>query len=139
MKDLSLVKPVLVQVFLTFAVLFLMAKERYGAVQRREVRQDDPGIRPVWTGKAGAVSNAYHNLLEQPVLFYAAVTFAMLSGANDWEMLALAWAFVACRIMQAAIHVTYNKTTHRFFTFLASTAVLIAMWVNLALYVLLGW
>ena len=139
MKDMSLVKPVLVQVALTFAVLILMAKVRYEAVQRKEVTQPDAGVRPVWTGRAGAVSNAYHNLLEQPVMFYAAVAFAMLTGAGDWEMLALAWTYVACRIVQAGVHVTYNETSHRLYAFFAGTMVLIAIWVNIALHVLLGW
>ena len=138
MKDMAILKPVLVQALLTFVVMFLMAKERYGAVQRREVQQTDPGIRPVWTGKAGQVSNAYHNLLEQPELFYAVVAFAMLTDAADWEMQALAWVYVACRGVQAAVHVTYNKIPHRFLAFLAGTVVLIAMWVNLALHVLVG-
>ena len=138
MKDMAILKPVLVQALLTFVVMFLMAKERYGAVQRREVQQTDPGIRPVWTGKAGQVSNAYHNLLEQPVLFYAVVAFAMLIDSADWKMQALAWVYVACRMVQAAVHVTYNKIPHRFLAFLAGTVVLIAMWVNLALHVLVG-
>ena len=139
MKDMSILKPVLAMVLLTVAVMFLMAKERYGAVKRSEVKQVDPGIRPVWTGKAGQVSNAYHNLLEQPVLFYAVVAFAMLTDAADWEMQALAWVYLACRMVQAAVHVTYNKIAHRFLAFLGGTVALIAMWVNLALHVLLGW
>jgi hypothetical protein len=139
MKDLSILKPVLAQALLTFVLLFWMAKERYGAVRSGAVVQNDPGVRPVWSGRAGAVSNAFHNALEMPVLFFAAAAFAMLADAVDGEMLAFAWIYVICRVVQALIHGTYNYIPHRFLAYLGSNIALIAMWVNLALTVLLGW
>jgi hypothetical protein len=139
MKDLSIMKPVFAQVLLTFVVLFWMAKERATAFRAKTVVDNGPGIRPTWPGRAGAISNAYHNLLELPVLFYAAAAFALLTDAVDGEMLVFAWAFVAFRAAQALIHATYNYIPHRFLAFLGSVITLIAMWVNLALTVLLGW
>jgi hypothetical protein len=139
MKDLSILKPVFAQALLTFIVLFVMAKERLVAFRAGTVTDNGPGTRPTWPGRAAAVSNAYHNLLELPLLFYAVVAFALIAGAVDGEMIVLAWIYVAFRIVQAAIHVTYNHIPHRFLAFLGSVITLIAMWVNLALSVLLGW
>jgi hypothetical protein len=139
MKDLSIMKPVFAQVLLTFIVLFWMAKERLVAFRAKTVVDNGPGIRPSWPGRAGAISNAYHNLLELPMLFYAVVAFAMIADAVDGEMIVLAWIYVAFRVVQAVIHATYNHIPHRFLAFLGSVITLIAMWVNLALSVLLGW
>jgi hypothetical protein len=119
-------------------VLFVMAYERYKAFQAKTVIDNGPGARPTWPGRAAAVSNAYHNLLEMPVLFYAVCAFALFADAADGEMVVLAWMFVAFRAVQAFIHTTYNHIPHRFLAFLASVTVLIAMWVNLALSVLVG-
>jgi hypothetical protein len=138
MKDLSILKPVMAQALLTFAVLFLMAYERFKAFRAGTVVSNGPGSRPTWPGRAGAVSNAYHNLLEMPMLFFAVCAFALIADAADGEMVVLAWLYVALRTAQALIHTTYNYIPHRFFAFLGSNFALIAMWVNLALTVLLG-
>lgn len=125
--------PVFALVLLTFIYVVWMAKERFGAMSRGEVRQSDPGVRPSWGGRAGQVSNAYHNLLELPILFYAVVAFAMLTKFDDSVMVLLAWIFVACRYVQAIIHATYNKILHRFLAFLGSVITLGVMWVMLFL------
>jgi hypothetical protein len=139
MKDLSILKPVFVQVTLTFVLLFWMAKERLGAFRSGGVTVPGAGQRPVWSGRAGTISNAFHNQLELPMLFYAVVVFALIADAVDWEMIWLAWAYAGFRVIQAIIHTTYNQIPHRFVAFLLSNIALIAMWVNLGLSVFLGW
>ena len=138
MKDLSILKPVFAQVALTFVLLFWMAKERLGAIRSGAVKVTDPGQRPIWSGRAGAVSNAFHNQLEMPMLFFVVVAFALITGAVDSTFVTLAWAYVAFRALQAAIHGTYNYIPHRFLCYLASSIVLIAMWVLLAMRVMPG-
>lgn len=130
----NILYPVFVLVLLTFLMVLWMAKERYGALTRKEVKAE-PGARPVFTGRAGQVSNAYHNLLEMPLLFYAVIAFAMHTNGDDALMILLAWIYVAFRIAQALIHATYNKIPHRFLAFLASVIVLGIMWVHLFLHV----
>jgi hypothetical protein len=137
--DFSILTPVLVQVALTFFLLFWMALERYRAIRARTVIANEPGVRPTWTGRAGTISNAFHNQLEMPMLFYAVVAFILMSNGTDWEQTALAWLYVILRIIHAAIHTTYNKIAHRFVAYLLSNIVLIALWVNLALWHFLGW
>ncbi len=129
--DLAIMKPVLVQAALTFVLLFWMAKERLGAFRAGKVVVTDPGVRPTWTGRAGAVSNAFHNQFEMPMLFFAAVAFALITQSVTPELTMLAWAYVAFRIVHAGIHTTYNKIPHRFLAYLASNMVLIAIWVLL--------
>jgi hypothetical protein len=134
--NLSIVQPVLVQAFLTLTLLFWMGKERYEAIRSGNVVSNDPGVRPTWKGRAGTISNAFHNQLEMPILFYVVVILAMLTGSADYPMTALAWVYVILRFVHAAIHTTYNKIAHRFLLYLLSNLILLAMWVKLAIHVL---
>lgn len=136
MIDTAILKPVFVQVALTFFMLFWMAKERLGARARGEVEAAAPGVRPAWKARAGIVSNAFHNQLEMPMLFYVAVAFAMIANGVDDIMLMLAWAYVVLRLVHAAIHTTYNHIPHRFLVYVVSNLVALAMWVKLAIHVL---
>lgn len=122
-----------VQAALTFGLQMWMARERFAARARGEVKAVEPGVRATFTGRAGQVSNAYNNQLEIPTLFYAVVAFALITHNADSAMLTLAWAYAGLRLVHAAIHTTYNIILHRFGAFLASNIVLIAMWVCLAL------
>ncbi len=133
MKDITLLQPVLAQVALTFVLLFMMAHARLGAVQSSSVQSGPPGGRPVWPERAGKISNAFHNALEMPMLFYAVIAFAMITNTGDWIMYALAWTYVFFRAAQAAVHTTYNYIPHRFMAFLASNFALMALWVKLGL------
>jgi hypothetical protein len=55
---------------------------------------------------------------------------------QDEMLVRLAWIFVGLRALHSAIHCTYNRTLHRFGAYLASSLVLIAMWIRVAAYVL---
>ena len=136
MTDLSLLKPVLAQAALIFALLFWMACVRFKAWGTPDVVRGEPGTRPVWKGQAGHVSNAFHNQLEMPMLFFAVCAFALIANQADGVMVTLAWVYVAFRALQAIIHTTYNAIPHRFFAYLAGNVVLSAMWITLALRVL---
>lgn len=133
--NLSIVQPLLVQAGLTFFLLFWMGKERYQAIQDGTVVRNEPGVRPTWLGRAGTISNAFHNQLEMPMLFFVVAILAILTGSADYPMTALAWVYVILRIVHAAIHTTYNKIPHRFLVYILSNLVLLAMWVKLAIHV----
>lgn len=136
MRDAAILYPVFVQVLLTFVIMFWMARERWRAVREGTVVRGEPGTRPVWKGRAGFVSNSFHNQLEVPMLFYAVVAFIILANANDYLMVLLAWIYVALRVIHAGIHTTYNHIPHRFLAFLVSDVVLAIMWFRLAFHVL---
>lgn len=139
MKDLSLLYPVFVQVLLTFLLQMWMGRERLAAFRDKTVqRGEHAGVKPIWPERAGVVSNAFHNQLEMPMLFYAVVAFALIAGAADGFMLALAWAFAISRLVHAAIYTTYNKIEHRFLVYLFGSTVVWSMWALLALRVMTG-
>jgi hypothetical protein len=46
--------------------------------------------------------------------------------------LALAWGFVATRVVHSAVHVSYNRVMHRFIVYIAGGALLFAGWARFA-------
>jgi hypothetical protein len=73
----------------------------------------------------------YNNLFEAPVLFYAACIVAFELGSVTRGVLFLAWAYVAARYAQSAIHLTSNNVRHRALAFLLGWVLLVALWVRL--------
>jgi hypothetical protein len=135
----TVLAPVFVQALLTFALLTWMgylrvAAVRSGVVHPREVVLGQQNWPPFIT----QVSNAYHNQLELPVLFYAAVALALLTATASTGFVVLAWVFVILRLAHALIHVTTNRMSRRFFLFLAGAFVLLLMWLQLAGEILFG-
>lgn len=134
----AILYPVFVQVALTFILLFWMGFERGKAYRTGVVRVESASQKPVYPERAAIMSNAFHNQLEMPMLFYAAVAFSMLAGAVDSVIIALAWSFALFRLLHAGIHTTYNHVPHRFVAYLVSSALLMAMWVKLFIHVSTG-
>lgn len=67
------------------------------------------------------------NLFELPVLFYALCIYLYITGQVSPAYLVLAYCFFAFRVMHSVIHCTYNRVTHRFYTYALSAFVLWAM------------
>jgi hypothetical protein len=126
--------PVLVQIGLTFFLQFWMAYERISALKRREVRVPDIALgQRVWPERATQISNAFHNQLELPLLFYVLVALALVTSRVDDTLIWLAWLFVILRFVHAFIHTTGNRVQPRFYAYLAGSLVLVAMWMRFAL------
>ena len=75
----------------------------------------------------------YSHLMEQPTLFYAVALTLALIGQGGGPNAALAWAYVALRIVHSLIQATVNAVTVRFAVFMASSAVLLALAVRAAI------
>lgn len=128
---LSLVWPLLAQVALTIAVLFVMGYYRRTALYNREVRMRDIALSgDTWPTKAKQAANNFSNQFETPVLFYVLGIMAIHVGATGWLMTTLAWAYVASRIAHAFIHIGSNDLRFRSSIFFAGCLILIAMLVG---------
>lgn len=77
------------------------------------------------------IGRHFNNLFEMPVLFYCAGILSIVLHQDGPAMIALAWTFVAFRIVHAAIHITYNHPLHRLLAFTLSCCALLAMWIQL--------
>ncbi|HKQ55735.1 MAG TPA: MAPEG family protein [Methyloceanibacter sp.] len=126
----AILMPMFVQVGLTFVLLFWMAALRLRAIRQGEVDPEKIRLRePVWPGRVLQISNAYHNQLELPVLFYVVVLLAFASNTLDVVLLVLSWLFVLSRIAHAYVHVTSNRLDRRTGIFGVGVLALLLMWV----------
>jgi hypothetical protein len=133
----ELLYPVFAQVALTFALLVYAGARRYRAVASREVKVPEIVLgQRNWPKSIQQLGNALNNQWETPTLFFAAIAFALIAGAQSPALVFLAWAWVGLRALHAAIYVTVNNLRFRFLSFIAGVLVLATFWVVFALEVL---
>jgi hypothetical protein len=75
----------------------------------------------------------YNHLMEQPTLFYAVVAVVAIAGVGDGANVALAWAYVALRVVHSLVQSTVNIITLRFAVFMFASLVLLALAVRVTL------
>ncbi len=122
--------PVLVQVGLTFILLFRMGRSRLAHLRTGEVQVKDIALgERNWPKRILQLQNSYQNQFELPVLFYALVALALITRKADLVFVVMAWLFVASRLVHAYIHTTSNKIAWRFQSFVVGVLILAAMWV----------
>ncbi|MFC4727553.1 MAPEG family protein [Coralloluteibacterium thermophilus] len=131
----ALAAPVFVMAGLTFLVWLRLYAVRLSAMRRLRI---PPQAVASSAGAAAHLadtraSDNFRNLLELPVLFYAALGLAALAGQGDRTVLVLAWLFVATRVLHSAIHCTVNRVVPRFLAYQAGAWTLWALWAVLAL------
>jgi hypothetical protein len=84
------------------------------------------------------IANNYNHLHEQPVLFYALCTWCVLAGAGDATNVALAWGYVALRVVHSGIQATTNFIPLRFGVFALGSVLLFGIFARNALLLLRG-
>lgn len=115
----------------TALVLILIPLYRFRAGRRREIVTNDfkYGESAKVPPYVSIPNRNYMNLLELPLLFYVVcLMLYVTSGGSDLAQ-ALAWVFVALRVVHSLIHLSYNNVMHRLGAFALSTTVLIALWL----------
>ncbi|HWA62984.1 MAG TPA: MAPEG family protein [Caulobacteraceae bacterium] len=73
------------------------------------------------------IADNYNHLMEQPTIFYALVFYTYLAGGQDRTSIVLAWAYAAIRVVHSLVQWTVNVVAVRFWLFVLSTLVLIAL------------
>ncbi|WDR06130.1 MAPEG family protein [Devosia rhodophyticola] len=132
--DKALFLAIAAQVFLTFAVLVMMGRERVPRVMSGEIRVKDIAVeRTAYPLKARLLSNNFDNQFQLPVLFYLASALSLWAGGTGWVEVTLAWAFVVLRYIHTAIHVTTNRVHRRFAAYVLGMLVLALLWLWLTI------
>jgi hypothetical protein len=135
----AVLAPVLVQVALTFVLLFWMGRARLAAVRSGEVRIGDIALaQRAWPDRVTQVANAFHNQFELPVLFYALVALALFTRKADLLFVVMSWIYVATRLGHAFVYATSNDIRFRFGIFLVGAGVLLLMWIIFAVRILIA-
>lgn len=129
-NQMNIFVPMLVIVALTFVAFIRMAAARGGAAKAVDpnfYRAHQGGQEP--EAVAAAVRH-YGNLFELPTLFYAACLAAFVVGAVGQWTLIFAWGYVVFRLVQSAVHLTYNNPAHRGIAFVLGALFTLALWIN---------
>ena len=133
--------PTFALVALVFAVWAWMFVIRFGHMRRNppppETFADRDASARYFRPVAPAGDNLA-NLFEMPVLYFALVPLLLVTHHGNHVQVLLAWSYVALRFLHSLIHVGANKVQLRFMVYLASCAVLLAMWLGLAIDIGLG-
>jgi hypothetical protein len=130
---MSTLTPILALIVWTFVIWLWMYATRIPAMRTAGIdpakikRKDELDALPV---KVKQVGDNYGHLHEQPTLFYALCLYSHVAGTADPTNVALAWSYVAIRIVHSMIQCTWNFVPVRFLVFNLGTTVLIAMTVR---------
>lgn len=139
MQHSSLFAPVVALVLWTFVMWAWLYATRIPAIRKARIKlipeQTKEAFNAQIPAQARWKADNYNHLLEQPTLFYAVtLTLAML-GADNAINTALAWAYVALRIVHSLVQATSNIILRRFWIFFASSLVLLALTLRAAVLV----
>jgi hypothetical protein len=115
-------------------VWLLLYFRRVGAMRAHRVSPDRFKTRSsrVPLEEQASVSDNFQNLLELPMLFYVLVLALYATQRVDANYLALAWGFVAMRVVHTVVHVSYNRVMHRFTAYFIGGLLLWAGWLRFA-------
>jgi hypothetical protein len=132
--------PVFAQVLLTYGVGVHLAVARSRAFRNaKKFHPQQLADSQKWDEilkDAENPSDAFENLFEVPVLFFAAVLALYVTGKSDSFYVAMAWIFVLCRAVQAWVHCTSNVIMVRAMAFWLGSVVLFAIWARLAIQII---
>ncbi|MET0364622.1 MAG: MAPEG family protein [Sphingobium sp.] len=131
----SIFLPVLAVVALTILAFMRMAAARARGIKERP---RDPGYFRAFIGESEpeytiVAVRHYSNLFELPVLFYAGCISAFVLGDVVPWSLGWAWAYVAARVVQSAVHLSYNNPAHRGMAFVLGIVCITGLWVHVGM------
>ena len=139
MADSQIVGPVIALAGWTLMVWFWMLVTRLPALKAAGVQLGKlrggtgRGAEGVVPDKVQWIAHNYNHLHEAPTVFYAVALGLAVLGQGDGTNLALAWAFVALRIVHSLIQTLWNKVIWRLAAYVASQVALAAMVLNAAI------
>lgn len=130
---LNILWPTFALVALIFVVWFTLFIQRFAHMKR-----NPPTAESFADGEAAQryfrpvemPANNLANLFEMPVLYFALVPLLIGTNHANLTQVTLAWIFVILRMVHSFIHIGPKKVQPRFMVYLASVAVLMAMWIG---------
>ena len=133
--DTAIIWPTVALVVVIYAVWFLMYQQRFAHMKRTPPRPEEFA-----SGEAAMryfqpvemPANNFRNLFELPVLYFGLVPLLLVTNTATDIQVALAWAFVALRVVHSWIHSGSGPVQRRFMVYLAGSVVLLAMWIGFA-------
>lgn len=130
---LNIIWPVLAMVAVIFVVWFTLVRQRLGHIKRNPPTAETFATNDAagrYFAPVAMSANNLANLFEMPVLFFALIPLLVFAQQATAAQVVLAWIFVVLRAAHSFIHIGPKKVPARFMVYLASCAVLLAMWLG---------
>ena len=135
----EMLQPVVALVLWTFVMWAWMYATRIPAIINSRMQMDPMRPRGEQMNQLPAKvrwkADNYNHLFEMPTLFYAVGLTLALAGDSSALSLALAWTYVASRVVHSIWQATVNVIPVRFILFALSSLVLLALSIRAALLV----
>ena len=130
MNSKAIFLPALAMAALTFVVWWRMFFSRIGQMKRERIHPQAVATSAQSAARLtdSRAADNFRNLFELPVLFYLSLVIAAMTAQVTALTLALAWAFVATRVLHSCIQCSYNKVMHRFRAYVAGGLLLWTLW-----------
>ncbi|WP_018299864.1 MAPEG family protein [Fangia hongkongensis] len=136
MSSLSWALPVIIMMLFSIISIFITLFARIHALRKGNISVDDFKTMDFckkdnpWLEVS---SRHLNNLFQTPVLFYFSFLIIMLDQAlsSVAYLLVLGWIFVAFKIINSIIHLTFNNLALRLMSFLIANAALFTLIVML--------
>jgi hypothetical protein len=131
MRNPAILFPMFALACWTALVLLLVPLARIRSAWRREIVADDfkYGESASVPSYVSIPNRNYMNLLELPMLFYVVCLLLYVTAGASSLAIALAWAYVALRVVHSAIHLSYNHVLHRLAAFALGNVALVMLWI----------
>jgi hypothetical protein len=132
----AMLEPVIALVLWTFVMWGWMYATRIPAIVSSRMKMDPNKPRGEQMNQLPAnvrwKADNYNHLFEMPTLFYAVALALAIAGDSSTFSLALAWAYVAARVVHSVWQATVNVIEIRFALFGASSLLLLALSIRAA-------
>lgn len=135
-SGVAIVWPTIGLVLVIFAVWFTLLRRRFAHVVSHPPCAADFAHAEAVALYFRPVERPAHNLanlFEMPVLYFALVPLLLMTGRATLVQVMLAWAFVGLRAWHSYLHIGPNPIRRRARVYIASCAVLAAMWLGFAI------
>lgn len=134
---LKLIYPALAMILWIFVVAVILMLRRKDAFASGAVKTSDVSLSTErYPVPARLASANFSNQFETPVVFFALIMLATEVGATGYAMAALAWLYVATRVIHTLIHIGPNKLPLRGAVYGVGIIALFGMWIGVLLAVL---
>lgn len=131
--NIPILQPVVILIAWTLVMLAWMLATRLPAMRTAGIRMGQlTGSKAADADRSLPASaqwkaHNYNHLFEQPTAFYAICGVHAFAGTGHGATLALAWGYVAIRIVHSLVQATVNRVRSRFILFIASSACLLGL------------
>ncbi len=132
----AILQPVVVLGLWSGVMMLWLAKMRLQTARQTRFPKGEaahPSAMTAFPTEARRVGDNYNHLFEQPTLFYAVSLLLAVMGHVDAVAVALAWSFVALRVVHSLVQATVNIVLLRFAIFMLSWAALLGIIMREAL------